>query len=318
MLADEDWVGEVVPLASARTSTATLDFRDASVAVDVLDEQAMEDLDALVLAVPADVAAVYGPRALGVGRPVVDASGAFPGAPLFVPRVTAAPTQGPRVVAVPGPSAALLARLLAPIRAAGISGPATATVMVPASASGRDGVDELSRQVVALFSSGTPPRKVFPDGLAFDLSPAVGPLRADGWTDDEVAVAAQVVRLVPGAPVHVTLVRVPVFSGISVQLSVAGGAAWTVRGVEAALFGAGLRGPTAAGARGIPRPRRVEGQPAPRWGRLRRSDDGALHVWASADNLRSSAVALVEACRLLVGATSADRMSDASDDDDDA
>ena len=218
VLSEEEWVDEVVPLASARTATATLDFRDAAVAVDVLDEQAMEDLDALILAVPPGVATAIASRALGAGRPVVDASGAFPGAPLFLPRVTGTHAPGPRIVSIPSAPAMLLARLLAPLRAAGLTGTANATVFMPASTSGRDGVDELSRQVVALFSSGTPPRKVFPDGLAFDLTPVVGSIRPDGWTEDEATVSAMVERLAPGGPVVTTLVRVPVFSGISVAL----------------------------------------------------------------------------------------------------
>jgi len=52
-----------------------------------------------------------------------------------------------------------------------------ATVLLPASHWGPPGVEELSRQVVSLFNSQPPPRRVFEHGLAFDLMPLVGAAR---------------------------------------------------------------------------------------------------------------------------------------------
>src|SRR5690606_29009568 len=121
------------------------------------------------------------------------------------------------VLALPRPEAILLGSVLGPLHRAGLSGPTTATVLVPASLQGRDGIDELSRQVVAMFNQGTPPRKVFPHGLAFDLLPRIGAPDPSseggaGWTLREREVADQAARLVGlEQDVAATLVGVPVF-----------------------------------------------------------------------------------------------------------
>ena len=167
--------------------------------------------------------------------------------------------------------------------------------MLPASLQGRDGMDELSKQVVALFSSGTPPRKVFPDGLAFDLLPAVGEIGEDGWTSREVMVREQVRRMLGVQwPMHITLVGVPVFSGISAQISIRSGRQIPPDLAERVLADAGVVFPDTAGARYLPRPRRVEGQPFVHVARTRSADEGgSLHLWAGLDNLRGAATAAV-------------------------
>ena len=43
-------------------------------------------------------------------------------------------------------------------------------------------MEELSKQVISLFNSGTPPRKVFEHGLAFDIIPQLGAADANGWS----------------------------------------------------------------------------------------------------------------------------------------
>lgn len=167
--------------------------------------------------------------------------------------------------------------------------------MLPASLKGRDGMDELSKQVVALFSSGTPPRKVFPDGLAFDLLPAVGEPGEDGWTSREIRVREQLRRMLGVQwPMHITLVGVPVFSGISAQISIRSARQVPADLAERVLADAGVVFPETSGVRYLPRPRRVEGQPFVHAARTRNSEDGSsLHVWAGLDNLRGAATAAV-------------------------
>ena len=133
-------------------------------------------------------------EALRAGVPVVDCTG-FLGesdeAPYLVPWVNPeamqrAVEQG--AISVPGSASILLASALGPLMRAGIVGEIQSTLMYPASSSGRDGIEELSKQVVALFNAGTPPRRVFEHGLAFDLIPQMGPADDDGWSDIELGV----------------------------------------------------------------------------------------------------------------------------------
>lgn len=297
----------LVPLARATTTTTHVDYGDDHLPVDDLETEAFEGLDALFLALPREAARTAGEAAVRLGIPTIDCSGAFTSdadVPLVIPWVNPeALAEVPRgLVAVPDAAAVLLASALGPLRRAGLEGPVEATVLVPASAAGRAGIDELSRQVVTLFNAGTPPRKVFPSGLAFDLLPAIGTAAEDGWTDREREVGAQVQRVTGSVmPVDVTLVGIPVFSGLSAELTVR-----LSRPVPAELVGriladGGVKAPEAAGARYLPRPRRVEGKPFAHFGRLRVGADGrTLHLWLSMDNLRTVATVAVSIAGVLL------------------
>jgi aspartate-semialdehyde dehydrogenase len=293
-------------LALARASTATTHVEYGGERVPVDDGSAdLDGADALVVAVPTAAGAELVARGAQHGLPTIDLSGATAmdlAVPLCVPWVNPeALADAPRqVVAVPDAAATLVASILGPLRRAGLGVAAEATILAPASREGRAGIDELSRQVVALFNSQSPPRKVFKEGLAFDLLPAVGAPDADGWTDVERRVAAQVQRLV-GAEVEATVVGVPVFSGVSVSLGLHLDRAVPLDLLGRILGDGGVRLPEAAGTRYLPRPRRVEGHPFAHVGRIRIGADGRrVVVWASLDNLRSTAAAAVAALATLL------------------
>lgn len=296
----------VVPLASSRTTVSHVEYGEERLPVDDLADQAMDELDVLILAVPPEVAREAGARALADGTLVVDVSGTFVedgDVPVVVPWVNpeALAAGGRGVVAVPRAGATLLASVLGPLARAGIDGPVSATLLEPASARGRAGIDELSRQVVALFNQGTPPRKVFPNGLAFDLLPQTGPAEPHGNTPEELRVVQEVQGLLGDArPIDLTLVGVPVFSGISAAIEVRPSRRVPVELVMQILQDGGVRLPEDAGPRYLPRPRRVEGRPFAHAGRVRVDETGALHLWASMDNLATSAAVAVSLAGVLV------------------
>lgn len=290
----------LVPMARATTSVTHIDYGDERIAVDDISDDALDGVDLLFLALPSEAATAIGEAAIRLGIPTIDCSGAFaehPSIPLVVPWVNPEVLmdlpQG--AVATPDPSATLLASALGPLRRAGMEAPTQAVVLVPASIEGKNGIEELSRQVVALFNSGSPPRKIFPNGLAFDTLPAIGALNEDGWTQAERTVAAQVARVTGiSAPIDVTLVGVPVFSGLSAHLSMQLTRAVTPELILRILADGGMQVPEAAGVRYLPRPRRVEGKPFAHVGRVRTGADGrTLHLWLSMDNLRTAATVAV-------------------------
>lgn len=287
--------------ASAKSTIPTVDYGDSHLPVDDLADADFEGLDAVILAVPPDVARAAADRAVGCGTKVVDCSGALlvdGDVPLVVPWVNPLvlkelPLRG--VIAIPHATAMLLASVLAPLTRAGLVGPVEATVMLPASTHGRDGVDELSKQVIALFNNGTAPRRVFEHGLAFDLLPAADPVRPDGLTEGEARAVDELGRLLPGVDVSVTEVGVPLFSGIAATLRIAVTA--DPANVARVLAEGGVQVPT--GARAMPRPRRVDGHPFAHVGRIR-VDGHGLRLWAVMDNLRGAAAVAVGTCGVLV------------------
>jgi aspartate-semialdehyde dehydrogenase len=304
----------VIALASPRSEVPTVEYGPDSLQVDDLAGQNMEDLDALILAIPTEAAHEAGERAIGDGVAVVDCSGAFrddADVPLVVPWVNPEALREPPargVLSLPGPAALLLASALGPFWRAGLANRVTATVMLPASTEGRGGIDELSRQVVALFNNGNPPKKVFDPGLAFDVLPQVGDAAADGWTDLERVAMAETARLLGmDADIAVTIVRVPVFSGISATIHLDGPADLPLDKLAQLLTEGGL-GVAKAGPRNVPRPRKVEGQPFVQVGRMRRDPHGhGLHLWVALDNLRGTAAAAVGCAAILLRA--ADKLS---------
>jgi len=308
VLHDASWKPEaVVPLASAASTVPFVDWGEESVAVDDLATQEFDEVDALILAVPPAVATEAGEKAMAAGIPVIDCSGAFgerPNVPLFLPWVNpqALDDIGPEgVVVIPGPTALLLAGVLGPLRRAGVVADVDATVLVPASAWGRGGIEELSSQVVSLFNQGTPSRKVFKDGFAFDLLPQIGTVDESGWTDEERSAVAHVTRLIgPGGALRVSLVGVPVFNGISATIHLRSPHHLDPALTPRILADGGVGLPKSPAARHLPRPRR-DGQPFVQVGRLRSDPvDGGLHVWASLDNLKGAAAAAVAATGALL------------------
>lgn len=298
---------KVVAMASAQSTVPHVEYGDEQLPVDDLAAADLEGLHAVVLAVPGDAAREVGERAIGDGVLVIDATGVFAeddDVPLVVPWVNpeALGAGSPRgVYATPGAPAILLGSVLGPLRRGGLVGPTDATVMLPASAYGRAGIDELSRQVVALFNSATPPRKVFEQGLAFDVLPWVGAIGPDGWTDAEETARAQLRRLVgDDEPAAITLVVAPVFSGMGATVTLRLPADIPIDRIERLLQDGGVQLPKAPGARNLPRTRKVEGQPFVHVARVRRGGDGAVHLWAAMDNLRGSAAVAVSTAGALL------------------
>jgi aspartate-semialdehyde dehydrogenase len=292
---------KVVALASPSTSVPFVEYGDQQVAVDDLETEAFEDLDALLLAVPQPVARVTGERAVAAGVPVIDCSGAFaddPGVPLIIPWVNPEalgemPSQV--VVAIPSPSATLLASALGVLRRAGVRGEVDATVFLPASVFGREGMEELSAQVIALFNQRTPPRRVFDHGLAFDLLPQVGSVDEDGWSEVELRAERELRRLTGLVePMSITVVGVPLFSGISASVHLRTPQPVDPDLVARILGEGGAVLPKAVGPRYLPRPRRVNAEPFVHVGRVRRDlSGGGVHLWVSLDNLRGTAAIAV-------------------------
>lgn len=289
----------VVPLARATTKEPFAAYGDAQIAVDDLKTEGLEGLDALIVALPREAAGPVVDAAANAGVAVVDCTGSQLDqldVPLALPWYGADALDEARsrdVVAVPSGPSTLIATVLGPLAERGWGATIEAQVSLPASSWGRDAIDELSRQVVALFNASPPPRKVFPSGFAFDLLPIVGEAGATGWSAEEVRAMAEIARLT-GARADVSLLGVPVFSGLSAALRLEVPDDVTVDAVAQTLTEAGIEVSEHADVRRLPRPRRVEGQGSVQVGRIRRGvAGGALHLWAAADNLRLTATAAV-------------------------
>ncbi len=261
---------------------------------DPAESPLFEDVDLAFFATPPEVTRAAAPALAERGVAVIDIGGALADrAPVLVPAV------GPgdldrftetRMASSPSAPALVLATVLGPLLGLGVAA-CRGTVLVSAGLAGRAGVEELSSQVVALFNGQTPPRAVFPTGLAFDLVGQLGGGAAEsGWTETELRVAAEVAAAtgLAGRRLAVGLAMVPLFGGLAAALHLDFEGPVELEAVRAALD---------AGERlrlgdPVPGPRRLVGKADVYVGRLREDPLGeGVHLWAAADNLRAGASA---------------------------
>lgn len=144
---------------------------------------------------------------------------ARPGAVPVVPEVNAEmigalAQSGP--LALASPATVGLAVALFPLHEAGRVRRVVTTILQPASSAGRDGIERLSRQSVALMQGRALDEDVDPEHFAFNLRPQVGD-EYSPWSSDENRLAREI-GVIFGEPrieVVATAVRAPVFYGVA-------------------------------------------------------------------------------------------------------
>ncbi len=94
-----------------------------------------------------------------------------------------------------------------------------ASVMLPASMFGKDGMDELFQQVRQFLVTDDLDAQVFPKKIAFNLIPYAGDVGDDGHSTEEHRMSTELQKLLPGvAHFSVSAAIVPVFIGLSMQV----------------------------------------------------------------------------------------------------
>jgi len=289
-------------VASAQKNHSRVDVGGDDILVlpcpdDAVPQVVLDDADLVIFATPSSVTRKLAPAVQDAGIAIIDVGGALIdqgslAVPLAGVGIDEERFHEQRVTCSPSAPTVLAASVLRPLTALGLVR-AQITALLPAGVVGRAGAEELSRQVVSLFNSADPPRKVFPEGLAFDVVSAVG-TPVDDWTGAERRVSAELAALlrIPPPRLPVTLVLVPTFAGLSMgihaQLTGERGAE-QVRGALASL-------PTLTLADPMTSPKEAVGTAVAHVGRVRDDPAGlGVHLWAVADNLRFCASANVVA-----------------------
>jgi aspartate-semialdehyde dehydrogenase len=297
-------IDALVPIATDRSLGTDVEFQSAAMAVET-SLAALRGADLAFLCTP-PAAALEATRLCLHGKvAVIDCSGALAAAP-EVPLV--AELQGPGVAALDAPALAIppglslaAARVLGPLHRSlgGVAG-VGATLLESASGAGRAGVSALSEETIALLSqhdAPDPPALGHP--IAFDVLPWVGTIEDDGTTQGERTFEAVIGRLLGGAPVSATALRVPVFCGDGAILRVEATAPVTVAAAIEALA------KTDGIVLGAPAPttRAAAGSDAVHVGRIRRDParESGLLLWLAADGLRLTAAHAVRVAEARFG-----------------
>ena len=253
--------------------------------------------DLVFSCLPPEVAARVLPGLIGRGIYVIDVGNASAGVldvPLVHPGVMSAlPERAALAGAVRTPSALgwVLAAVLAPLAELGVTS-VTASAVEGAIRRGKAGAEELGQQLLANFAGNEPPRRVFPDGLAFDVLAEDVP--SDEWSPAERLGADEAAELSQLAPelVALTTCTGALFQGVVMNVHVRG---VQLDAAEQALAERGGNGTflRAVAKNGKLHPRAVAGRPGVSWGRLRADPSGdGVHLVAVGDNLAGAAGAV--------------------------
>jgi aspartate-semialdehyde dehydrogenase len=292
--------------ASARSAGRTLDWRGTPVVVEDAATADYAGLDIVLFSAGKGASRQLAPTVAAAGAVVVDNSSAWrmdPDVPLVVAEVNPhALARRPRgIVANPNCTTMAAMPVLAPLhREAGLVSLVAATYQA-VSGSGGAGVDELSTQLAKIgdraaelaFGAegvGLPEPSLYRRPIAFNVLPLAGSIVDDGRgeTDEEQKLRDESRKILelPELRVSGTCVRVPVFTGHSLQLH-----ARFARPISPARAEELLARADGVVLTDIPTPLQAAGQDPTYVGRIRVDDtvEHGLALFCSSDNLRKGA-----------------------------
>ncbi len=284
-------VAEILPVATERSLGDDVEYAGRLLPVES-EMPVLRGVDLVVLCTPAAAALEWVRACLRAEVPCIDLSGALATSedvPLLVHDLgfEQSDLHKPIIHAATGPELALLLALYPLEERFGLNR-AVVTALESASSRGRDGIDVLQNEVVALFNQEELPEPVaFSRNIAFDCLPEYDEEdRERGTTPAEQRVADALSRWLPELAAEVMNVQVPTFSGTGLHVSLELRRAASVEEAAACLekSPAVERFTAPAG----PTTRDPSGRDTVLVGRLR-ADGQRLRLWLSADTLRLSA-----------------------------
>ena len=295
-------VSQLYPLASDRSLGRSVTFRGRHYSVLELAGFDFGQADIGLFSAGAEVSREYAPKAAAAGCIVIDNTSEFryeDDIPLVVPEVNPqaiAHYRNRGIIANPNCSTIQLVVALKPLYdAVGIERINVATYQ-SVSGAGREAVEELAQQSIALLSGKGPVEaRVVAKQIAFNCVPQIDQFQDNGYTREEMKLVWETRKILGDATLRVsaTCVRVPVFYGHSEAVSVETATKITAAQARALLE----RAPGIA----VFDERRAGGYPTAATeaanrdtvyvGRIREdlSSDRGLNLWIVADNVRKGA-----------------------------
>jgi aspartate-semialdehyde dehydrogenase len=217
-------VRELYALASERSLGHSVSFRGRRVAVQELSGFDFSRCDLALFSAGAAVSREYAPRAAAAGCIVIDNTSEFrylDEVPLVVPEVNPQALEGfgrSGIIANPNCSTIQLVLALKPLHDAAHLESVSVATYQSVSGAGREALEELARQSIALLSGKGP---IDTAGgarqIAFNCVPHIDAFQDNGYTREEMKIVWETRKILtePQLRVNATAVRVPVFYGHS-------------------------------------------------------------------------------------------------------
>jgi aspartate-semialdehyde dehydrogenase len=292
--------------ASARSAGRGLPWQDGEVTVEDASTADYRGLDIVLFSAGKGSSIQYAPRVAEAGAVVVDNSSAWrmdPDVPLVVSEVNpdAAKRRPKGIIANPNCTTMAAMPVLRPLHdEAGLLAMVVTTYQAVGGA-GLAGVSELDEQTKKVVDRATelafdggavefPAPRVFSQPIAFNVLPQAGSFVDDGSgeTDEEQKLRNESRKILdlPGLLVSGTCVRVPVFTGHSLQVN-----ARFARPVTPARARELLAGAPGVELSDVPTPLQAAGRDPSYVGRIRADEtvENGLSLFLSNDNLRKGA-----------------------------
>ena len=225
ILAERDFpVALLRPIASGRSAGKTLSFKGQDVKIVEASDDAFEGLDIVLGAAENDIAERFAPSIVKAGAVFVDNSSAFrlnPDVPLVIPEINPEDALKHHGI-ISNPNCTTIVTLVA-INALAKESPIEtiiASSYQAVSGAGKNGIDELHNEVVALQEGKTLEPKVFQYQIAYNVLPQIGSEQFMGYTSEEMKMQNEGRKILhlPEMKVSCTCVRVPVVRSHSVSV----------------------------------------------------------------------------------------------------
>jgi aspartate-semialdehyde dehydrogenase len=298
ILAERDFpVGRLLPLASGRSAGNTVRFRGEDVTVEEARPEAFDGIDLAFFAATGSLSRTLAPEVAKRGGIAIDKSSTWrmdDKVPLVVPEVNPeALDKHEGIVACPNCTTIGIVMALEPLRRAAGLRRVVITTLQATSGAGRDGIDELDRQLEALRTGAQPEAKIFAAPIANNVVPLCETFRDDGYSTEEVKLLFENRKIMslPDLAVTMTCVRVPVPVGHSASILVETERPLSPSEARKALDAfPGVTVVDDITRNRFPTPRDVVGKDEILVGRVRKDLAGdGLWLWQVGDNLRKGA-----------------------------
>ena len=222
-------VAELFPLASNRSLGKSVEFNGKK--VPVIDVEAFDfaNADIGLFSAGGEISRLYAPKAAAAGCVVIDNTSEFrydDDIPLVVPEVNPeaiAQFKQRRIIANPNCSTIQMLVALKPLHDAAKIERINVATYQSVSGAGKEAVEELAEQSVALMSGKGPVKpKVVAAQIAFNVVPQIDKFQDNGYTKEEMKMFWETRKIFndPEIRVNATAVRVPVFFGHSEVVSI--------------------------------------------------------------------------------------------------
>jgi aspartate-semialdehyde dehydrogenase len=291
-------VGELRPLASARSAGERVSFHDQELVVRELTKNSFEGVDIALFSAGADISREFAPIAAKAGAVVIDNSAAWrmdKNVPLVVPEVNRADIAKHKgIIANPNCSTIQMVVALKPLHDAARITRVVVTTFQSVSGTGKEAMDELLEESQDLLSFKEPTPKVYPHQIAFNCLPHIDDFLPSGYTKEEMKMLSETRKIMGDDSIRVTAttVRVPVYVGHSESVNIETEKKLSANEARAILCDApGVLLYDDPAHKIYPTPLDAAGKDEVYVGRVREDESvpNGLNLWIVADNLRKGA-----------------------------